>query len=433
MDGFAGRAAALAWGCAIHPNGGPSMLDPPVEASESKAFRHGTHRACPPAETLARVAPLMPAFGITRVANLTGLDRLGIPVVMVCRPNARSSAVFHGKGLDLDAARASGVMEAIETWHAEHVDLPLRLARAREMEARGTVDLAGLPRLPEGRLDPEHPMLWVEGRDLMAGAPAWVPFDVVHADGTLGTTPGSGCFSASTNGLASGNQYLEAVVHALTEVIERDGTSIWHRLPPARQAATRLDLGTVEDPGCHAVLDLLEAGRMDVAVWEITTDIGVPAFQCMIADGAGQVAHIGTGAGCHPAREVALLRALTEAAQVRMTYIVGSREDIERADYETPSLERRRRYARAMMGASTGGRPFDAAPTHAGSSFEDDVDWVLERLRAAGIRQAVAVDLTRPEHGIPVVRVVVPGLEGSDHHEGYAPGPRARAAAAGGP
>ncbi len=143
------------------------------------------------------------------------------------------------------------------------------------------------------------------------------------------------------------------------------------------------------------------------------------------------MAHVGTGAGCHPAREVALLRALTEAAQVRMTYIVGSREDIEKADYAGPALERRRRHARMLMDEGAGGRRFDAAPCHASASFEDDVAWIVGRLAAAGFAQAVAVDLTRPEHGIPVVRVVVPGLEGSDHHEGYVPGPRARAAAAG--
>ena len=64
------------------------------------------------------------AFGITRIANLTGLDRTGVPVVIVCRPNARSSAVFNGKGVDVAAAEASGLMEAVETWHAENVRLP---------------------------------------------------------------------------------------------------------------------------------------------------------------------------------------------------------------------------------------------------------------------------------------------------------------------
>jgi YcaO-like protein with predicted kinase domain len=79
-----------------------------------KTYRSGTHRTVTPEETIARLQPLMHEFGITRVANLTGLDRAGIPVVMVCRPNSRSSAVFHGKGLDIAAAKASGIMEVIE-------------------------------------------------------------------------------------------------------------------------------------------------------------------------------------------------------------------------------------------------------------------------------------------------------------------------------
>jgi len=52
-------------------------------------------------------------MGITRVANVTGLDHVGIPVVMACRPNARGLAVSQGKGLTLDAAKASAVMESI--------------------------------------------------------------------------------------------------------------------------------------------------------------------------------------------------------------------------------------------------------------------------------------------------------------------------------
>ena len=111
-----------------------------------KAYRSGTHRDRSPEETIERGMRLASAFGITRIANLTGLDRIGLPVVMVCRPNARSSAVFHGKGIDLAAAKASGIMEAIETWHAEHVLLPLRFASLTDL-AR-TMKTAQIDRLP---------------------------------------------------------------------------------------------------------------------------------------------------------------------------------------------------------------------------------------------------------------------------------------------
>ena len=105
----------------------------PTDAGH-KAYWAGTHRTVAPAETLARVRPLMPTMGITRIANITGLDRLGIPVVMVCRPNSRSIAVSQGKGLTLDAAKASGLMESVETFHAESITRPLVLATARELD-----------------------------------------------------------------------------------------------------------------------------------------------------------------------------------------------------------------------------------------------------------------------------------------------------------
>ena len=104
-----------------------------------KGHVRGTHRQVSPARTLERVRPFLGEMGITRVANITGLDTVGLPVVMVCRPNARSLAVSQGKGLDLDSAKASGVMEAVESWHAEHVVLRLRLASWYELAERAPV------------------------------------------------------------------------------------------------------------------------------------------------------------------------------------------------------------------------------------------------------------------------------------------------------
>jgi YcaO-like protein with predicted kinase domain len=400
----------------------------PRDDSGLKAYFCGTHRARPPAETLSRVTPLLRAFGITRIANVTGLDRIGIPVVVVCRPNARSSAVFHGKGIDISAAKASGVMEAIETWHAEHVDLPLRYASFTELSTQyRVVDVAGLPLLPDCAFQPTLKMLWAEGRDLIGGEPTWVPFETVHADGTLPDPPGTGCFASSTNGLASGNHMLEALSHAICEIIERDATSLWNSMPAKERDARRIAPGTIADDTCRAVLDRFEEADLDVAVWDTTTDVGVAAFQCLATDRTGEILHVAYGAGCHPTRAVALLRALTEAAQVRTTYIVGSREDIRLTDYNVEALRSRSLVARRLTRPAANMRGFDSIVTRNFESFGAEVDWLLDCLKNAGFCQAVAVDLTRPDFGISVVRVVVPGLEGSDHHPGYVPGQRARA------
>ena len=201
-------------------------------------------RTVPPQATIARVKAFAEAFGITRIANLTGLDRTGIPVVMVCRPNARSSAVFNGKGIDLASAQASALMEAAETWHAENIRLPLRFATFADLRAhQPVVDVDGLPRAPPGpQFDPHLPILWVEGRNLMDDGAIWLPFEIVHANSRVRGPPMTGCFSMSTNGLASGNHFPEAVSHALCEIIERDATSSLASKPVRRARRTAVSI-----------------------------------------------------------------------------------------------------------------------------------------------------------------------------------------------
>ncbi|SED51121.1 ribosomal protein S12 methylthiotransferase accessory factor [Rhizobiales bacterium GAS188] len=395
-----------------------------------KSFFFGTHRLIEPHATFDRVKPFFSDFGITRVANLSGLDRIGLPVVMVCRPNARSSAVFHGKGIDLPSAKASGVMEAIETWHAEHAELPLRFGSFDELRARFQLcDVDGLPALPNVMFDRSRPLLWAEGRNLVTDRPIWVPFELVHAISTVSGPPSSNCFAAGTNGLASGNHILEAMSHALCEVIERDATSLWRCGRATEQDGRRLDLSSVDDSACRTVIECLDAARFDIGVFDITTDVGVAAFQCLIVDRVEELGHIGTGAGCHPSREIALLRALTEAAQVRMTYILGSREDITAADYATETLRGRNIATGDMIQRSAPTRSFTGVPTRSFEDFNTEVQWLVGRLEAIGLGQVIAVDLTKDELAIPVVRVLVPGLEGSDHHPFYTQGARARAKA----
>ena len=71
-------------------------------------------------------------MGITRLGNITGLDRIGIPVAIAVRPNSRSVSVAQGKGLEMPQAMASALMEACETFHAEQIG-PLRVAAYRAL------------------------------------------------------------------------------------------------------------------------------------------------------------------------------------------------------------------------------------------------------------------------------------------------------------
>lgn len=123
--------------------------------AQQKGYVLDTHRLCDPAQTLEAVKPHLAGMGITRIANLTGLDRVGLPTVMVARPNSRSVAVALGKGLTLEAAQASGVMEAVETWHAERITRPLRVASYADLQQEALVaDAERLPRVTGGSFDP---------------------------------------------------------------------------------------------------------------------------------------------------------------------------------------------------------------------------------------------------------------------------------------
>ena len=409
---------------------------PPVAPTAlAKGWSRGTHRAVPPEETLARVRPLMPALGITRVADVTGLDCIGVPVAMAYRPNARSLVVSPGKGLDLVAAKTSAVMESIEGWHAERIHRPLLLASRAELRFdHRLVDVDGLPRCSAAGLPEGLRVLWIEGRDLLADAAAWLPFEVVHTNFTLPLPPRSGALLASSNGLASGNRLPEAVSHAVCELVERDATTLWHARDQRGRRSTRVDLATVDDPACADVLARFDRAQVAAAVWEITSDVGIPAFRCLIVDRSPSPLrpHLpGLGAGCHPSRAIALLRALTEAAQTRLTLITGARDDLGAANYAASND--RAAHAR-LLGVAAGGPPgrsFRDAPTFEAATFDEDLAWELARLGAAGIREVVTVDLSKPGLGIPVARVVIPGLEGIHEAPGYRAGPRYQRALSG--
>ena len=402
----------------------------PFFADDAVKIHHrGTHRTVTPETTLARIEPLMSEMGITRIANVTGLDEIGVPVVMVCRPNARSISVSQGKGVDLAAAKASGLMEAIETYHAERIILPLKLAPANElMEGHVLIDVDRLPLAAESRYHADFPILWIEGRNLIDDRLLWLPYELVHSNYTFPQPTGSGCFPANTNGLASGNHILEAIAHGLYEVIERDALTLW-RLQDRARIKHSLELESVDDPASIELLDKFEKAGLDVMVWDVTSDVGVACFYCFLIGRDDDDTEPEFGAGCHPAREVALLRALTEAAQARTTYISGARDDFSPGIYSRAARARRRGACQKLMAEACRVRPFETTPTFSSDKLAEDIDWTLERLRNVGVDQVVFVDLTQPRFQIPVVRVVAPGLEGvyKDENSDYAPGPRARA------
>jgi ribosomal protein S12 methylthiotransferase accessory factor len=181
-----------------------------------------------------------------------------------------------------------------------------------------------------------------------------------------------------------------------------------------------VDLSTVTDAVCRPLLDRYEIAGIDVACWDVSSDVDIPCFSCAICERESQqmTAFVSDGQGCHPVRTVALSRALTEAAQTRLTLIYGARDDLSRASYRSAQLSSTPAFAGE-------GVAFSAGTDWIAPTLREDVSWQLDRLGTAAINEVIVVDLRRNDLGVSVVRVIIPGLEGVSSEPGYVPGRRA--------
>lgn len=396
----------------------------------------GTRRARLPTDTLARLSPRLREFGITRVANVTGLDTVGIPVVMVVRPNGCSLSVTQGKGCDLPLAKASGIMEAVEQHFAEvFAPKDLRLAEIDKILAEGGISPelwpGGTDRVPRRRR-----LIWIRSETLLRTAGPWVPFDLVHLDFRVDHPLRHGTFPVSSNGLASGNCWSEAMVHGACELIERDASCLFYQSTVEQQLARRIAPDTVTGKVCSALLQRFEAAGILVAIWDVTSDLGVASFLVATLErdpSPTRRTGVALGAGAHLEREVALARALCEAAQSRLTRIAGVRDDIVSEDFNrVRSLESDRRW-RSLMQVPQTMRDFDSVTDWQHTTFEDDLCHLESILAGADLGPILTVDLAPGDEDFAVVRVLIPGLEGNFEFPGYRPGPRARSMGRRGP
>jgi len=370
-----------------------------------KSYNLETQRSVSPEETLARVEGRLPAAGITRVADITDLDRIGIPVFSSIRPTAQRGAVsvYNGKGATPVEARVSAMMEGIERYSAELQDQELINT---DYDSISTIHNAVDPRdliLPEGTT-PEFPLPWVCGYEIVREEEVYVPAHAVFHPLSSGYPR---LFRTTTNGLASGNTTEEAVFHALMEVIERDAWSIAEATRNTGPEITGIHDGLAGD-----LLGKFSRADVEVHLKEITSDLGIPTVAAVSDDTRlKDPALLTIGMGTHTSAGIAVLRALTEVAQSRLTQIHGAREDTTDAGFrKTIGYERTKRMNRYWFETEKK-VSFSEIPSHDTDDFLKDIRYVTDALGKAGLDRVIVCDLTRPEIGVPVVRVIVPGLE----------------------
>ncbi|HEV3355167.1 MAG TPA: YcaO-like family protein [Pseudonocardiaceae bacterium] len=362
-----------------------------------KVFRAGTHRVRLPEQTWELIEPLLPNYGVTRVADVTGLDVLGVPVAMAVRPMARTLSVSQGKGQTLLLAKISGAMESIEFWHTEfnHPPLSHRHAPARDLDLPYRIEQCASG--PDLLVTAGTPLDWVDAIGLATGSTVPVPAGIVTVprDQRTWLPPG---LSWSTNGLASGNSHQEASLHALYEVIERDAVSRRISGPPVEY----VELASVTDPSCVELIRRITDAGATLRITRVPSRFDVPCFGATVWSPEFPVICLGWGA--HLDAGVAVSRAVTEAVQSRLTMIAGSRDDLApiyhfvRGSTEEPP---------PVNGVVI---PWSEAANVGPGSFDDladELSWVCARTTEVTGVEPLCVDLSTTEE-FAVVKVIAP-------------------------
>ena len=389
----------------------PALGDAGPDSPETALY---ADRCLAPADTLRRVWPCLAGLGITRVARQTGLDRTGIPCWAAFRPNSRNLAGAQGKGLNDAAACVSAVMEALEAAIAER---PLARRRHASATALSEPWLSPERWLPYGTsFDPSREIAWLEGHDLLGGARRWVPADIVDMDGERSDHSG---ICKNSNGLASGNTMEEAVFHALCELVERDATTLWTFLPEVAAQRTCIAPAAFADPVVDRLVARVEASGLALRLFDHTSDLGVPVIMAVLGpmERAGFVGEleVTAGYGAHPVAARAAIRAITEAAQSRVTAIAASRDDIHSAAFD--------RAATAVNLRLLDAAP--AAPAPPGAPLGTGLAALVAMLRAVLERAGVGVTivaLSDPAQPYAVVKLLSADLEDRAANLNWRPG-----------
>ncbi len=358
----------------------------------------GTIRARSPAETLSIIQPYIRDAGITRIANLTHLDCIGVPVYTCFRPTSRNLSTSQGKGITDDLAKCSAYMEGIEQYYAEQLK-PLLTDTLPGKDP----DFLLLKMLPQGLLRYSKPSQritdWSPVHSLISHQMRYVPTYYLNFDLSLPHIE-NGLFRKSTTGLASGNTKTEALCHGLYEIIERHSTQRFEKANYNSKLKRMISLKTIDHHYAKSLLQKLNAQDIDIVIFELDSAFKVPTYHCIIADENPfrKLGHY-SGSGSHLNKGIALCRAITEAIQSRLTYIAGSRDDLFPTEYKTE-------YQPLKFTGQGDYRKLPDTPT---LTLEQQYQCLLQKIESLHY-DALMIEHTHAQDLISVVHVLVPGL-----------------------
>lgn len=405
----------------------------------------GGHRTAMPAETLERYRHLVsPVTGIIKEIRrdpaappFVNAYRSGFNVARgmtgVAGMQAGLRAENGGKGVSPIDAEVGALCEAAERFSGNYQGDELRIRASfeelgaeavhpndcmlfaeRQYRERAAWNAAhGLFQHVAERFDPAAAIDWT---------PVWSPtgrrrlLPTAYLYYGAPATCGIRGLQADSNGAAAGSSLEDAVLQGTLELVERDAVALWwyNRTPVAG-----LDLGSFGDSWPEEMVGHYAGLGRELWVLDVTSDLGVPVFVAVSRRTDGPHEHIMFGFGAHLDPRIALRRAVTELNQM-IPDLLERGHDVDDPDA-----------ARWLESATVAGQPYlrpvagERTRTAADFGFvhradvRDDVEALARTLAAAG-SELLVLDQTRPDVGVPVVKVLAPGLR--PFWARYAPG-----------
>lgn len=367
-------------------------------------------RSLAPETTLLYARRLAAAAGISEVSDITGLDVLGVPVYVSVRPDARGESFTFGKGLHPIQAEVGAYMEALEFFFAEpgNSHVPTSWGSANDVSGAEQASDAILDFAPllHREVDLDASLLLAEVQDLETGDNCTIPAELIFYPAS---DVGQSIFGSSTNGLASGNSVIEATIQALLELIERD---IWS-FELVRSSSRLIDPASLPD-NVREIVERAEQNGLSLKVRTVSNDYGLPFFAAFVFDVNNPSRKTFNGGwACDVDRDIALVRAVTEAAQSRVAFIHGGRK-VPASQIADSTPDETRLVRQHMQGVSDSRRKTslsEVASLAFADTLEQQLDLLISRLRRVVDAPIYRVVLTPADSPLQVVRLVVPLLE----------------------
>ena len=334
-----------------------------------------------------------------------GSTREQSEVSALCEAVERYSGAYHGDEIRVRKRFVdfAGQEEAIHPNEAQ-------LFSDSQLDNATGINAQGHPyNVVPPRLDPEAEIDWTPVWSLTNERHRYLPTSMLYS--MAAEQRGTGDLVADSNGCAAGNTLEEAILQGFYELVERDAFAIWWY---NRLRMPAVDLASFDDDYLASAPDHYATYEREVWMLDVTSDVGIPAFVALSRRPDAPTEDIIYGAGAHANPGIAALRAICELNQC-LTWLPRPGATDGRPMIDDPMALRWWRTARLAdcswltPAADQPRRKASHYPPIESTDTREDVEYCRALIEAKDM-EFLVLDQTRPDVGMPVVRVVVPGL-----------------------